>query len=137
VIEKALSRSQCVPITRIWRSGDVVHLTLPASLRLERAKDDASLVSIFHGPVLLAGELGSEDMPTDFADKDANLKVAPVDVPDIVNAAADPADWLEAMPGASLAFKAHDAGAVNGIVFRPVYDIQHQRFSIYWRLRHG
>jgi DUF1680 family protein len=137
VIDNALSGSQCVPITRTWRSGDVVHLTLPASLRLERAKDDASLVSIFHGPVLLAGELGAKDMPTDFADKDANLKVAPVDVPDIVNASADPADWLEAMPGVSLTFKARDAGAASGIVLRPVYDVQHQRFSAYWRLRHS
>jgi hypothetical protein len=102
---------------------------------LERAKDDASLVSIFHGPVLLAGELGSENMPADFADKDAYLKIAPVDVPDIVNASGNPADWLEAVPGASLTFKAHDAGAANGIVFRPVYAVQHQRFSVYWRLR--
>jgi DUF1680 family protein len=136
-IGKALTRSQCVPITRIWRPGDVVRLTLPASLRLERAKDDASLVSIFHGPVLLAGELGRENMPPDFAEKDTNLKIAPVDVPDIVNASGDPTDWLEAMPGASLTFKTHDAGAADGIVFRPVYEVQHQRFSVYWRLRHS
>jgi hypothetical protein len=137
VIDKALSGSQYVPIRRRWRPGDVIHLTLPASLRLERAKDDASLVSIFHGPVLLAGELGSENMPADFAHKDANLKVAAVDVPDIVSDSGDPADWLEAMPGASLTFKARDAGAANGIVFRPVYEVQHQRFSVYWRLRHS
>jgi DUF1680 family protein len=137
LIDTAIAGSQYFPITRRWRSGDVVHLTLPASLRLERAKDDASLVSIFHGPVLLAGELGGENMPAEFADKDAYLKVAPVDVPDIVNSSGDPADWLEAMPGASLTFKAHDAGAANGIVFRPVYEVQHQRFSVYWRLRHS
>jgi DUF1680 family protein len=135
VIDKAISGSKFFPISRRWRPGDVVLLTLPASLRLERAKDDASLVSIFHGPVLLAGELGSENMPADFADKDANLKVAPVDVPDIVSASGDPANWLEAMPGTSLAFKAHGAGAATGIVFRPVYEVQHQRFSVYWRLR--
>jgi uncharacterized protein len=135
VIDKAIAGSRYMPITRRWRPGDVVNLTLPASLRLERAKDDASLVSIFHGPVLLAGELGAENMPADFADKDANLKVAAVDVPDIVSASGDPADWLEAVPGPSLAFSTHDAGAANGIVFRPVYEIQHQRFAVYWRLR--
>jgi hypothetical protein len=135
VIDKALAGSQYIPITRRWRTGDVVHLTLPASLRLERAKDDPSLVSIFHGPVLLAGELGAENMPADFADKDTNLKVDPVDVPDIVSASTDPADWLEPMLGASLAFTARLAGAANGIVFRPVYEVQHQRFSVYWRFR--
>jgi DUF1680 family protein len=136
-IDKEIAGSQYIPISRRWRPGDVVHLTLPASLRVERAKDDASLVSIFHGPVLLAGELGGEDMPADFADKDANLKIAPADVPDIVSASGDPADWLKAMSGVPLAFKAHDAGAADGIVFRPVYEIQHRRFSVYWRLRHS
>jgi transposase len=58
-------------------------------------------------------------------------------VPDIVSASGDPADWLEAMSGAPLAFKAHDAGAADGIVFRPVYEVQHRRFSVYWRLRHS
>ena len=74
-------------------------------------------------------------MPADFADKDANLKIDPVYVPDIVSASGNPADWLETMPGASLAFKAHHAGVADEIVFRPVYEVQHQRFSIYWRLR--
>jgi hypothetical protein len=33
--------------------------------------------------VLLAGELGDQNMPVDFADKDAHLKIDPVYVPDI------------------------------------------------------
>ncbi|MEO8019604.1 MAG: beta-L-arabinofuranosidase domain-containing protein [Pseudomonadota bacterium] len=124
-----------ISIKRKWRAGDVVRLTLPASLRIERAKDDPSMVAVFFGPVLLAGELGRANMPGDFADKDANLKVPAVEVPDIASASANPVDWLHAVPGESLAFTAHAAGPASGRVFRPLYDIRHQRFSIYWRMR--
>jgi DUF1680 family protein len=62
-----------VSLKRQWKAGDVIDLTLPAGLRLERARDDSSMVSVFHGPVLLAGELGKDEMPgCDVGDKDAS-----------------------------------------------------------------
>ena len=93
------------------------------------------MLSIFYGPVLLAGELGRENMPDDLADKDAYLKMPAVAVPDIVSASSDPADWLEPIEGETLAFRANDAGPANGIVFRPLYEVHHQRYSVYWRMR--
>jgi hypothetical protein len=29
----------------------------------------------------------------------------------------------------------HDAGAANGITFRPLYEVHHERYSVYWRVR--
>jgi hypothetical protein len=127
--------SSYVSLKRKWKSGDVVVLALPASLRLERAKDAPALVSVFFGPVLLAGELGRENMPKDFADKDANLKIPSVPVPEIASSSANPADWLRPVQGAISAFKAHDAGPADGIVFRPLYEVHHERYSVYWRIR--
>jgi len=135
VTERAGAPSTYVSLTRNWRSGDVVALTLPAALRLERAKDDALMQSVFFGPVLLAGELGRENMPDDFADKDAHLGLPAVPVPEIVGPSANPADWLSPMGGESLTFRVHNAGPANGIVFRPLYAVHHQRYSVYWRLR--
>jgi hypothetical protein len=112
----------------------VVTLTLPAALRLEHAKDAPSMVSVFFGPVLLAGELGLENMPNDRADKDAHLKIPAVAVPEVTGLSTNPADWLALIPGGSLAFKAHNAGAADGIVFRPLYEVHHQRYSVYWRI---
>lgn len=121
-------------LKRVWRTGDVVTLTLPASLRLERAKDAPSMVSVFYGPLLLAGRLGHEGMPNDFADKDAYLKLPPAPVPTIVNPSANPADWLTLADAATLTFKAHDAGPATGIVFQPLYAVHHERYSAYWEL---
>jgi uncharacterized protein len=135
VQERSGKPSTFITLKRKWKEGDVVKLTLPAALRLERAKDNPAMVSVFFGPVLLAGELGRDNMPNDRADKDAYVNMPAVAVPEIVNASANPADWLEPVQGATLAFRAHDAGAANGIVFRPLYEVHHQRYSVYWQRR--
>jgi len=127
-----------ISFRRQWKAGDVIDLTLPADLRLEQARDISSMVSIFHGPVLLAGELGKDRMPgSDVGDKDAFLKIAPAPVPDIVSTSSNPADWLAPVPGDPSAFKIKDAGPADGIIVRPLFELHHQRYSVYWHLRNG
>jgi hypothetical protein len=133
-LEQSVSASSYVPLSRQWEVGDVVTLTLPTSLRLERAKDVSSMVAVFFGPLLLAGELGSDGMPNDFADKDAHLGAAPVTVPSVVTSASDPADWLQPIVGEPLAYEAHDAGPATGVAFRPLFEVHHQRYAVYWPL---
>jgi DUF1680 family protein len=135
VKERAGKPSTYLSLKRKWKEGDVVTLTLPSALRLERAKDNPALVSVFFGPVLLAGELGRENLPNDRADKDAYMKMPAVTVPEIVSASANPADWLQPVQVAALAFKAHNAGPASGIIFRPLYEVHHQRYSVYWQWR--
>jgi uncharacterized protein len=43
---------------RIWRSGEVVRLTLPRKLRIEPALGDPETVALLFGPLVLAGDLG-------------------------------------------------------------------------------
>jgi len=135
VSERAGKSHSYVSLERLWAAGDVVELTLSASLRLEHARDDPSMASVFFGPVLMAGELGRNNLPEDFADKDTHLNEPAAEVPDVVSASSNPADWLRPIQGATLSYLAHDAGPANGIVFRPLYDVHHQRYSVYWRLR--
>ncbi|KAI4385364.1 hypothetical protein MLD38_003400 [Melastoma candidum] len=57
-------------LTRGWRSGDVLTLQLPISLRLEAIKDDrleySSLQAVLYGPYLLAGlTTGYNNISTD------------------------------------------------------------------------
>jgi len=135
--EPAAKPSSYVSLKRTWKAGDVITLILPAGLRLEKAKDDPSMVAIFYGPLLLAGELGKDGMPNDFADKDAHLRTPPASVPDIESASINPGDWLQPIQGDAMAFKSGNIGAANGIAFRPIYQIHHERYSIYWRIRMG
>ncbi|QYX78800.1 beta-L-arabinofuranosidase domain-containing protein [Streptomyces akebiae] len=41
--------------SRTWRAGDVVRVTIPFRLRVEKALDDPSLQTLFYGPVNLVG----------------------------------------------------------------------------------
>ncbi|MDG5801649.1 glycoside hydrolase family 127 protein [Streptomyces ossamyceticus] len=41
--------------SRTWRDGDVVRVTIPFRLRVEKALDDPTLQTLFHGPVNLVG----------------------------------------------------------------------------------
>ena len=52
-----------VTVERVWRDGDEIEVALPTPLRLEQLPGDPSLVAIFAGPVVLAGELGTDGMP--------------------------------------------------------------------------
>lgn len=133
LLERHGSPSSYFELNRTWQNGDVVTLELPAVLRAEKAKDDPAMIAVFYGPLLLAGELGRENMPNDFADKDAHLKLSPAAVPDVVASPANPAEWLRPIPDAMPAFRVHGAGPADGLVLRPLYQVHHQRYAVYWR----
>ncbi|RSN91512.1 glycosylase [Streptomyces sp. WAC 05379] len=42
-------------VSRTWRSGDTVRISMPFRLRVEKALDDRSLQSLFYGPINLVG----------------------------------------------------------------------------------
>jgi DUF1680 family protein len=50
-------------VERVWRSGDQLDLNFPVRLRLEQAPGDPATVSVLHGPMVLAGDLGPVSEP--------------------------------------------------------------------------
>jgi len=118
-------------VTRTWKTGDRFTLKLPASLRMERAKDDPHMVALAYGPLILAARLGKEGMPDDINDKDIAAKLPRPEVPAVVGVADDPAKWLRLEDPASLTFEAHDCGPASGLKFQPVHEVHHERFAVY------
>lgn len=47
-------------ISRSWREGDCVEMELPMHLRVEPLKDNANIAAIYYGPLVLAGDLGTD-----------------------------------------------------------------------------
>lgn len=48
-------------VSRSWRAGDTVRIAMPFRTRVEKAPDDASLQTLFHGPVnLVARDVATE-----------------------------------------------------------------------------
>ena len=124
-----------ITIARNWKDGDRVEVTFPMSVHAETAHGDASRVALLYGPVVLAGELGTDGMqsPAPFSDpkKYNDYYTYNYNIPDglPISLAIDlknPARSLQ-KTGETLVFK-----AANGVTVSPLYDLHRQRYVVYW-----
>ena len=126
-------------LDRQWREGDRVHLNLPMSLHLYRAADDADSVAVLDGPIVLAAELGKNGMPsTDHvAENNQDNTIPFADVPHLdIDPAQDPRSWLAPTGGEDpLAFTISTFEGAHGIRLEPLYELHHQRYTVYWKLK--
>ena len=60
-VQQPVASDGYISISRKWKSGDKINMTLPMSLRYESMKSDTGKIALFYGPVLLAGALNDQD----------------------------------------------------------------------------
>lgn len=133
--------STFVEIRRTWRTGDVVEVALPKSLRLEPMADDPRTVAILWGPLVLAGDLGPEtgvhaEGPLPKRDRE----VAPP-TPILIAADKRVTDWLKPVPGQPGRFRTAGVGMAPDASGRPMdielvpfYRLHRRTYSTYWKL---
>jgi DUF1680 family protein len=124
-------------IDRAWRDGDRVELRLPMHVRTEAIADDPGLKAVLYGPLVLAGDLGSDGMP---AGAPYAIPTPPRTVPEfLAKPAAAPTltasktgehGWLRRTPGEALAF---ETASEPKIRFTPFNQVLGERYGIYWR----
>jgi len=112
-----------VPITRKWETGDRVEISIPFTLRLEAMPDDSSRVAIMYGPMVMAGDLGSEDDP-DASD--------PMYVPVLMTENRDPSGWLEPIPDQVNTFMTSGVGQPRDVPVKPFFATHERRYTVYW-----
>jgi hypothetical protein len=99
--------------------------------------DDRRVQAVMHGPVVLAGRLGSdgltEELQTGGFDQD--LRAAAASVAPIEGDTEGDVDWVEPVKGESLAFRTVGQGQDLALV--PVSAIHGERYAVYWRFRDG
>jgi uncharacterized protein len=97
-------------INRTWNNGDVVDVTMPAAIALERTPDSATVQSVRYGGIVLSGAYGNTQLtalPTLTASS-----IQPTQVP--------------------LEFTAQANGAQVRLI--PFYKMHHQRYTVYWNV---
>ncbi len=128
--------SRYVEITRTWRSGDVVEITLPKTLRLEPTPDLPERAAILWGPLVLAGDLGPE---LHLEREEAGAEAPPVPV--LVAEGRPPEEWLEPVPGRAGRFRSVGVGRTPDpsgrpleVELEPFHRLHHRRYTAYWDL---
>ncbi|MBI5685647.1 MAG: glycoside hydrolase family 127 protein [Verrucomicrobia bacterium] len=126
-----------VEVRRTWKSGDKVEVRMPMALHTEAMPDNPSVVAVLYGPIVLAGELGTQglDKINPYVHKQLDLERSPVpDTPTLVCDAKDLLSRIEPMAGKPLAFRTKGIGRPNDVKLTPYYKLHHQRLAVYWPL---
>jgi DUF1680 family protein len=138
-----------VTLNRAWTAGDRVEMELPMHLSVEAMPDDSRLQAFLYGPLVLAGDLGSEGL-TESHIVGPNLRVgAPnveqngsplaavnrtppvpdLEIPTFRAAAADPSSWIKPTDQPQI-FRT--TGQKKDVTMVPLNSLFDRRYSVYW-----
>jgi DUF1680 family protein len=128
-----------IELNRNWKSGDNVDITYPMSLHLVATNDNPNMAAVLFGPIVLAGDMGTEGIkaPAPFAYDQLDYRdyVVPADLITTLNVNGRKInDWVIPVNGKSLVFKAVGVESKE-ITLIPYYKIDKQRSVIYWNLK--
>src|ERR1035438_4208696 len=122
-------------IARKWRNGDRIEMDLPMSLHAEAMPDDANLQALLYGPLVLAGEQGSEGLTAAMitGPEGPDLDHKPMNAPVVSGAGGDLLKLVKPASGRGpLAFEL--AGQDKPVALAPLNSVFDQRYSIFWRV---
>jgi len=118
-------------ITRIWKPGDRVEVTLPMRLTAEPLADDRSQQAFVYGPLVLAGQFPKNGLEEDLEHKQGPEvgDAPPLEVPALKASGLDLSSWARPVPGEVLAFRL--TGQDGEIDLKPLNQ-SWKRFAVYW-----
>ncbi|MDE3198035.1 MAG: glycoside hydrolase family 127 protein, partial [Acidobacteriota bacterium] len=144
-LEATAEPGSYLTVHRTWKTGDRIELTLPMRLTVEKMPDDPKMQAFLYGPLVLAGDLGTEGLddrlingpsgppirrPESQAPPNRPL-APPIEVPSFRAAAPDPASWIKPA-GQPLTFRT--AGQKQDVTLVPFNSLFGRRYSVYWEV---
>jgi DUF1680 family protein len=122
-------------VERDWKNDDQVQVQIPLNLRAESLPGAPMTKAFFFGPLLLAGDLGTNNLPVPIAyarDQCQYCDFPDPKVPMLVMDDRPLENWLKPVAGAPLAFRTVNAGRPADVILRPFYQLHYQRYTVYW-----
>ncbi|HEY2015236.1 MAG TPA: beta-L-arabinofuranosidase domain-containing protein [Bryobacteraceae bacterium] len=141
VLESSADPGSYLTISRTWKKGDRIDMSLPMALHMEAMPDNPGTQAFLYGPLVLAGDLGSEGLtdrliigpsgPRLGSRAGTTPPVPPLDIPTFHAAGADPASWIKPA-GKPLTFRT--SGQRTDVTLVPLNSIFGKRYSVYWQV---
>jgi DUF1680 family protein len=108
-------------ISRVWKSGDTVEVSMPMRLRTEAFHDNPHKIAFLYGPIVLSAAAGTKNIPVIVAADDQILPgVTPVSGKPLTFAAA------------SSLFRATGETSVEAVQLLPFYRLYDRNYVVYW-----
>ena len=145
-LDAGASPGSYLTLNRVWRNGDRVEMELPMHLHVEAMPDDPHMQAILYGPLVLAGDLGTDGlaermivgpnaprMQMEGDERPANPNAPPraprIGIPSFRASGKGPEAWIKPA-GEPLTFRT--AGQQTDVTLMPLNRIFDRRYSIYW-----
>jgi len=127
-----------IALTRQWKDGDRIEVTYPMQVHIETTPDDPNRGALLYGPLVLAGERGTENMkdpapfsnPALYNDYYTYDYQIPADLKTTLQVDRKHPERALQRVGKELKFT-----TPQGDVIRPLYDVHRQRYVVYWDLQ--
>jgi hypothetical protein len=121
---------------REWRDGDKIEIRLPMSLHTEFLPGTTNEVAVLYGPIVLAGELGTDGMPNPpIATTQTAYSQVPTPAAPMFESSADALlKHIKPVSGKPLTFQTRGIGRPKDVTLIPFYQLHRQRYSVYWQL---
>jgi DUF1680 family protein len=128
-------------LTRKWLAGDKISITFPMSLRIEPTPDNPKVAALMYGPILLAGEMGTQEMkspapyhdthdPYQYYDYDYHI---PANIPHRLNVNQRKlTEQIKPIIGQPLMFSIANSSTEKPIIMAPYYEVHRERYVVYW-----
>ncbi len=120
-------------LARTWANGDRIEMALPMDLHVSAMPDDPALQAVLYGPLVLAGDLGSQGLTKQMivGPEGPEVERLPLEIPSFRTAGADPKEWMRPADE-PLTFRT--SGQPRDITFAPLNRMFDKRYSVYWRV---
>jgi len=137
-------------LQREWKAGDTIEMQLPMRLRREAMPDDPTLQAYLYGPLVLAGDLGSEGLTeahitgpnlrvgfpgieqwgSPLAATNSTPSIASIDIP-AFRATGERESWIKPADR-PLTFRT--TGQKQDVTLVPLNRLFDRRYAVYWRV---
>lgn len=109
-----------IPISRNWKNGDKLVLTLAPELYTEAMPDNPNRLAVLYGPVVLAGVFGDNEPD-------------PVTgIPVLISTGMDARTWMQPDASQPLVFRTVNTGEPQDVTLKPFNQVQNEFYTVYW-----
>ena len=130
-LDASASPGSYLALRRTWRNGDRIEMDLPMRLRVESMPDDPAQQAFLYGPLVLAGDLGTQGL-TEAMLNGSNVpqirRAPPIEIPEFQG---DPLSFLK--PG-DRALEFRTSGQQKDVALAPINSIFGRRYNVYWHV---